>query len=95
MEKLLKENREKLDAGTAKEIEDAVAEVHKVREKGEADEVKRAMERLEKASHKAAEELYKTAAPAAGGPQDGGPGPTPGATEPKKDNVVDAEYKQV
>jgi molecular chaperone DnaK len=94
MEKLLKENREKLQAGTAKEIEDAVAEVHKVREKGEADEVKRAMERLEKASHKAAEELYKGAAPA-GGPQDGGPGPAPGAGEPKKDNVVDAEYKQV
>jgi len=94
MEKLLKENREKLQAATAKEIEDAVAEVHKVREKGEAAEVKRAMERLEKASHKAAEELYKTAAPQ-GGPQDGGPGPAPGAGDGKKENVVDAEYKQV
>jgi molecular chaperone DnaK len=98
MEKLLRENREKLQAATAKEIEDAVAEVHKVREKGEADEVKRAMERLEKASHKAAEELYKSSAPA-GAPQDGGPaggaGPAAGGGEPKQDNVVDAEYKQV
>jgi molecular chaperone DnaK len=99
MEKLLKENREKLQADTAKEIEDAVAEVHKIREKGEAAEVKRAMERLEKASHKAAEELYKTAG--AGAPQDGGPaapdasGGAPGGEEKKKDNVVDAEYKQV
>jgi molecular chaperone DnaK len=99
MEKLLKENKDKLQAATAKEIEDAVAEVHKVREKGQADEVKHATERLEKASHKAAEELYKSAAPPSGGPQEGGPGPTPepgaGAGEPRKDNVVDAEYKQV
>jgi molecular chaperone DnaK len=98
MEKLLKENREKLQEGTAKEIEEAVAEVHRIREKGEAEEVKRAMDRLEKASHKAAEELYKTAGP--GAPHDGGqgaPGPTPGTggEESKKDNVVDAEYKQV
>ena len=66
MEKLLKENKEKLPAATAKEIEDAVQEVHQVREKGSADEVKAAMEQLEKASHKAAEELYKTAGAGAG-----------------------------
>jgi molecular chaperone DnaK len=36
MEKLLKDNKEKLSAGVAKEIEDAIAEVHKVREKGSA-----------------------------------------------------------
>ncbi len=95
MEKLLKENKDKLAAGTAKEIEDAVAEVHKIREKGSADEVKAAMERLERASHKAAEELYKTAAP---GPGPGGEGegqPPPPGEEKKKDNVVDAEFKQV
>ncbi len=97
MEKLLKENKEKLPAAIAKEIEDAVQEVHKVREKGSAAEVKTAMERLEKASHRAAEELYKTAAP--GGP-DGGAGATPpgggpGGEDKPKDNVVDAEYKQV
>ena len=94
MEKLLKENKEKLSAASAKEIEEAVAEVHKIREKGTADEVKAAYERLEKASHKAAEELYKTAQPDAG--PAGGP-PPGGADEPKKDkdNVVDAEFKQV
>ncbi len=96
MEKLLKENKEKLSAEVAKEIEEAVAKVHEVREKGTGDEVKAAMERLEKASHKAAEELYKTAAPGAA------PGATPGpdAAPPppgdaKKDDVVDAEFKQV
>ncbi|ABS26435.1 molecular chaperone DnaK [Anaeromyxobacter sp. Fw109-5] len=91
MEKLLKDNKDKLPAASVKEIEEAVAEVHKLREKGTADELKAAMERLERASHKAAEELYKGAAPgAAPGPQEGAPG-----EEKPKENVVDAEFKQV
>ncbi|HSD18407.1 MAG TPA: molecular chaperone DnaK [Anaeromyxobacter sp.] len=94
MEKLLKDNKEKIPAATVKEIEDAIAEVHKLREKGSADELKTAMDRLEKASHKAAEELYKTAGP---GAAPGGPAPQEGepGEEKKKDNVVDAEFKQV
>jgi molecular chaperone DnaK len=79
MEKLLRDNKEKLSAAVVKELEDGIADVHKVREKG--------------SSHKAAEELYKSA----------GPGPTPpgGDGQPKKDEgkkkdeVVDAEFKQV
>ncbi|MBK9517271.1 MAG: molecular chaperone DnaK [Anaeromyxobacter sp.] len=96
MEKLLKENKEKLTPETAKEVEEAVAALHAVREKGTAEEVKAAAERLEKASHKAAEELYKTAAPGAapGAPPEAGP-EAPPAGEAKKDDVVDAEFKQV
>ncbi len=95
MEKLLKDNKDKLAAATAKEIEDAIQEVHKVREKGSADEVKAAMERLERASHKAAEELYKSAEPGGpGAPGAGGPTPS-GEAEKKKEDVVDAEFKQV
>jgi molecular chaperone DnaK len=92
MEKLLRENKEKLGAGVAKEVEDAVQEVHRVREKGTPEEVKAAMDRLEKASHKAAEELYKSA-PAQPPGSDGAPPPP--AEEKPKDNVVDAEFKQV
>ncbi len=92
-EKLVKENKEKLSAETAKALEEAVAEAHKVREKGSLDEVKAATEKLEQASHKAAEDLYKSAG------QAGGPGaPPPGGAAPeekKKDDVVDAEFKQV
>jgi len=94
MEKLLKENKEKLSAPIAKEIEDAIQEVHKIREKGSAAEVKAAMERLERASHKAAEELYKSAAPGGDAPPPGGDAAPPGG-EKKKDDVVDAEFKQV
>src|SRR5512138_752726 len=94
MEKLLKDNKEKLPAPMVKEIEDAIQDVHKVREKGSVDEVKAAMEKLERASHRAAEELYKSAGPgadggqgpAAGGP--GAPGAQGGGEEKKKDNVV-------
>jgi molecular chaperone DnaK len=96
MEKLVKENKEKLSAATVTEIEEAVKRVHEVREKGSPEDVKAAMEQLEKASHKAAEELYRAAgtagAPGAG-PEAGPQPPPPG--EEKKEDVVDAEYKQV
>jgi molecular chaperone DnaK len=96
MEKLLKENKEKLSAATVAELEALVQEAHQVRERGGPDEVKAALEKLEKASHKAAEELYK----AAGTPPEAGAGPAGGAPprEPEKkgsDDVVDAEFKQV
>jgi molecular chaperone DnaK len=96
MEKLLKENKEKIPAEIAKEIEDGIAEVHKLREKGSVEEVKAAMEKLEKASHKAAEQLYKSA-PAEGAPA-GGATPPGGEAKPegeKQGDVVDAEFKQV
>ncbi len=98
MEKLVKDNREKLSAATVSEIEEAVKKVHEVREKGSADEIKAAVEHLEKASHKAAEELYKTAGGAAASEAHGGPQQQPppgGEAGGKKEDVVDAEYKQV
>jgi molecular chaperone DnaK len=93
MEKLLKENKDKLQAETVKEIEEAVAAVHATREKGSAEEVKAAAERLEKASHKAAEELYKSAAP--GPAPEGGAAPAPEGEPKPADDVVDADFKQV
>jgi len=92
MEKLVKENKEKLPAPLVQEIEAAVTEAHQAREKGDADAVKAAAEKLEKVSHRAAEELYKSAGQA--GAQGAG-AEAPKAAEPKKDDVVDAEFKQV
>jgi molecular chaperone DnaK len=94
MEKLVKENKEKLAAATVTELEALVQEAHQVRERGTAEEVKSALDKLEKASHKAAEELYK----AAGTPPAGGPPPDGAPPQPEKkggDDVVDAEFKQV
>jgi molecular chaperone DnaK len=94
VEKLVKENKEKLGAETVKEMEEAVKVVHDLREKGTVEELKAATERLEKASHKAAEELYKAATPPEGAAPADGAAPPP-AEEKKKDDVVDAEFKQV
>jgi molecular chaperone DnaK len=95
MEKLLKENKEKLPPATVTELEGLVQEAHQIRERGSPEEVKAVLEKLEKASHKAAEELYKSAGtPPAGGPAPGGE-PPPQQPEKKGDDVVDAEFKQV
>jgi molecular chaperone DnaK len=94
MEKLVKENKEKLAAATVTELEALVQEAHQVRERGTPEEVKSALDKLEKASHKAAEELYK----AAGTPPAGSPPPGDAPPQPEKkggDDVVDAEFKQV
>jgi molecular chaperone DnaK len=90
VEKLLGENRAKVGEAQAKAVEEAVAETRKALEGDDAAAIKAAMDRLTKASHKLAEELYqKTGGPAAGGPADGGPA-GPGA--PPAGDVVDAEY---
>ena len=95
MEKLLKENKEKLSASVVSEIDEAVKKVHEARDRATPDELKAAVERLEKASQRAAEELYKSAGSGAPG-GDGGPQPAPGPEGgARKDDVVDAEYKQV
>src|SRR5919201_4143339 len=97
MEKLVKENKEKISADAAKQVEDAVAELNKVREGEDKAPIEEALRKLEQASHRAAEEMYRAAGAGAGGPQPpdagapgAGAGPQPGG---KKDDVVDAEFR--
>jgi molecular chaperone DnaK len=86
VEKLLKENRDKLPEGEAKAVEEAVAETRKAAEGESLPAIQSAMERLEKLSHKLAETLYKRAGAPAGeaAPKPGGDGGS--------GDVVDAEY---
>jgi molecular chaperone DnaK len=94
VEKLVAENRGKVQEADARAAEEAVAEARKACEGEDAAAIKACMDKLTKASHKLAEELYRqtggpTAGPgagAAGGPAD------PGATPPPQGDVVDAEY---
>jgi molecular chaperone DnaK len=93
VEKLLGENRGKLGEAEAKAAEEAVAEARKALEGEDAAAIKAAMEKLTKASHKLAEELYRQT----GGPSAGpAPGPTAGPADagqaPPQGDVVDAEY---
>ncbi|MGI5862655.1 MAG: molecular chaperone DnaK [Myxococcales bacterium] len=95
MEKLIKDNKDKLAESTVKAVQEGIDEVNKVKSSDDRATIQAAMEKLEKASHAAAAELYKSATPegaAAGGPA----GPTPGAgpaAEEKKEDVVDAEFR--
>ncbi|MGA8535193.1 MAG: molecular chaperone DnaK [Candidatus Tumulicola sp.] len=97
-EKSLKEVGEKLDADARGEVEQALAELKRVSENGTIAEIKPAIERLQQASYKMAELLYKAAAPQGeGAPQDdaaaaGGNGASAGAAP--SDDVIDAEFKE-
>ncbi len=92
IEKLLKDNRDKVGEPEAKAIEEAVAEARKAMEGEDASALRSAMDKLTGLSHKLAESLYKTAPPPGGGPQaggDAGAGQRPGDGG---SDVVDAEY---
>jgi molecular chaperone DnaK len=91
VEKLIKENREKLAEPDVKAVEEAVAATRKAAEGEDVSAIRSAIETLKSASHKVAETLYRRAAPP---PQDNtaqGEGANPG-TKAADDNVVDAEY---
>ena len=89
VEKTLSENAEKFTDEDKKPIEEAVQEVKSALEKGDVEAIKAAGDRLEKASHKLAEIMYKTGA-APGGAEPGAGGPESAAGTPEED-VIDAE----
>jgi molecular chaperone DnaK len=104
VQKHFDENKDKIPAGERGELEEALKEARTTlesnREAIDAEVFKGAFERLEKASHKMAEALYK-AAGGSGGAQAGAGGeqpPTGGAAGSdgagKKDDVIDAEYTE-
>ena len=75
-EKMLKESGDKLSASDKQPIESAIADLKGAIEKNDVAEMKRHMEVLNTAQHKAAEVLYRaaSASASAGGAQGGGPG---------------------
>jgi molecular chaperone DnaK len=102
IEKMLKEHRDKVGADDAKAVEDALEETKKAMAEGGIDRINQATSKLETASHKLAEAMYKTAGQAGGqgGGQPGAPSgdgqAAGGESKPKeKDNVVDAEFVDV
>jgi len=91
-ERMLKDNGDKLSASDKQPIEAAVQDLKRATEKNDVAEMKRAMDALNSAQHKAAEALYRGAnagggAGAAGGQPGGGAGPSAGA----QGDVIDAE----
>jgi molecular chaperone DnaK len=100
VQKHFDENKDKIPAGERSVLEDALKDARSTldsnKEAVDAEVFKGAFERLEKASHKMAEALYKAAGGAAPG---AGAGPAAGPSSAgdgasKKDDVIDAEYTE-
>jgi molecular chaperone DnaK len=104
VQKHFDENKDKIPAGERQGLEDALKEARTVldsnREATDAELFKPAFDRLEKASHKMAEALYKAAGgtdgaqASAGGAGAGAAGGAAGDGSTKKDDVIDAEYTE-
>jgi molecular chaperone DnaK len=106
VEKTFGENKEKLDAAAAGEIETALSESKTALAGSDPDVMNTAFDRLQTASHKLAEVLYSQAGAAAGGGEDaseeqassasaGAEGDAGAASSSSDDNVIDAEYVDV
>ncbi|MDQ3130205.1 MAG: molecular chaperone DnaK [Acidobacteriota bacterium] len=103
VEKTFGENKDKLDAAGATEIETAVAESKTALAGEDTDAMNSAFDRLQTASHKLAEVLYSQAGAAPTGDETGGEqassasagGDSSGSTASGDDNVIDAEYVDV
>jgi molecular chaperone DnaK len=90
VEKLIKENGEKLPEADKKEAETALAEAKEALASLDKDRIAKALENLNAKSHKLAEAIYKDVPPPTSG--DGGAGAAPGGGSTKKeDDVIDAE----
>jgi molecular chaperone DnaK len=95
---MLKDAGDKVSPSDRAQIESAIEELKKAIEKNDVAEMKRTMEALNTAQHRAAEAMYKNAnaaaGAAAGGGQPGG-GAATGASPPsgggEKGDVIDAE----
>ncbi len=82
-EKLLNENRAKIPEADAKAVEDAIADAKKALEQNEMEPLRDAINKINTASHKVAEVMYKGATAAQGAPGEREPG--------KQGDVVEAE----
>jgi molecular chaperone DnaK len=91
VEKLLKENGEKLPEADKKEAEEAIVEAKASLASLDKDRISKALETLTAKSHKLAESLYKQEPPADGGATPGAPGAPAGGEKKGDDNVIDAE----
>jgi molecular chaperone DnaK len=100
LEKSLRENGEKISTEAKEPVEAAIKEAKEVLDSEDVDKLKKAFEDVQAASHKMAEEMYKTAGAEGAGPPPGGDAGGDaggGEGEAKKDDdddVVDAEFEE-
>jgi molecular chaperone DnaK len=100
IEKMLKEQGDKISGADRGEVENAIADAKKALESNDKAQMDRARETLTQASHKLAEQMYKATQappPGAGAAPGSEAGPAAGGNgQAKKDEgVIDAEYVDV
>ncbi|MGH9388316.1 MAG: Hsp70 family protein, partial [Vicinamibacteria bacterium] len=88
-EKTFNENRDKLDAGAAAGFESALADAKKALESGEIQAMNDTTQRLQQASHRLAEAIYKGSSTGAG---ESARPPGGESSAAKEDEVIDTEY---
>jgi molecular chaperone DnaK len=93
VEKLLRENRERLSETDIKAAEEALEQGKQALADGGLDRIKSATQALEQASHRIAEVLYRSGGAAPGGGATGEDAQGPGAKP--QGEVIDAEYVDV
>src|SRR5690349_15818251 len=99
VEKMLREQGDKISGSDRGDVENAIADAKKALESNDKATMDKARDTLTQASHKLAEQMYKAAqsqtppSPGAGaGPAPGSPGDGAGQQEKKDEGVIDAEY---
>jgi len=104
VEKMLREQGDKISGSERGDVENAIADAKKALESNDKATMDKARETLTQASHKLAEQMYKAAqaeagpGTAAGADPSTGAGPTPGGNgeaKKKDEGVIDAEYVDV
>ncbi|MFM1651528.1 molecular chaperone DnaK [Brevibacillus sp. B_LB10_24] len=94
-EKTLKDLEGKVDQAEIDKANEAKEKVKKALEGGNIEEIKSAKEELSQIVQQLSVKLYEQAAQAAQAAQNAGGADAAGGSEPKKDNVVDADYEVV
>jgi len=97
MEKMLKDQGEKVSGEDRSNIESAITQLREALKGDDAQAIQKSMENLEQASHKVAQAMYETAGAGAGPAAPGPEAPADEPAEEKKDDggddVIDAEYE--
>ena len=94
-EKQLKELGDKVDGAAKKNVEDSIEKVREALKGDDADAIKAAYDDLQAKFQEVTTAAYKAAAASAGPAPDAASGASTDEPQPKKDDVVDAEFEVV
>jgi len=94
-EKNLTEHGDKVGEDDRNKIKEAIASVRKAMEGNDPAAIESAVQALNSAQHKLAEEMYKKASASAGPGPDASPGGNGGGAAKSDEKVVDAEFEEV